>query len=158
MPYGDVIVSKSECIGHIQKRIGARLQRLCQQYKGKKLEDGKPLMGKNRLTNKVIDTLQNYYGMAIQQNTDSLIDMRNAVWASLYHVASSDESPNHFMWPTGNDSWCKWQKDAATYKHTLGLPAAIVSLLEPIYDDLSNANLLAKCLHGKTQNPNECLN
>ena len=158
MPYGDVIVSKSEFIGHIQKRVGARLRRLCQQYKGKKLEDGKPLMGKNRLTNKVIHTLQNYYGIAIRQNTDSLIDMINAVWASLYHVASSDESPNHFMCPTGGDSWCKWQKDAATCKHTLGLPAAIVSLLEPIYDDLSNANLLAKCLHGKTQNPIECLN
>ena len=89
-------------------------------------------MGKNRLTKKVIDTLQNYYGMAIQQNTDSSIDTINAVWDSLYHVASSDESPNYSMCPTGNDSWYKWQKHAATYKHTHGLPAAIVSLLEPI--------------------------
>ena len=29
--------------------------------------------------------------------------------------------------------------------------------MEPIYDDLSNPDLLLKCLHGKTQNPNENL-
>ena len=51
------------------------------------------------------------------------------------------------------------QRDAATYKHTgTGIPSVIVELLEPIYDDLSNPELLEKCLDGRTQNNNECLN
>lgn len=157
-PYGDIMVTKAECIGHIQKRVGARLRRLCTQYKGKKLDDEKPLTGKNRLTNKTIDTLQNYFGMAIRHNTHSLPDMVNAVWASLYHVSSTNENPNHTLCPTGDESWCKWQRDPVTYQHKHGLPAAIVSLLEPIYEDLSDAQLLAKCLHGNTQNANECFN
>ena len=157
-PYGEDLITKSECIGHIQKRVGARLRRLCNGYKGKKLSDGKPLKGKNRLTLKIIDTLKNYYGMAIRQNTHSLADMVNAVLATLYHVASTDENPNHGLCPSSADTWCKWQKDPATYKHKHGIPEAIVELLEPIYEDLSKPELLTKCLHGKTQNPNECLN
>jgi len=152
------LVSKSECIGHVQKRVGTRLRKLCSQHKGKKISDGKPLAGKNRLTLKIIDTLQNYYGMAIRKNTASLVDMVNVVWASLYHVASTDEKPQHTMCPVGENSWCGWQRDSSSYKHTHGLPDSVVELLEPIFEDLSKPELLSKCLHGKTQNPNECLN
>ena len=71
--YGDKLITKSKCIGHIQKRVGTR-------YKRKKLSNGKPLTGKNRLTQKIIDTLQHYHGVAIRNNTDSLqVDMVNAV-------------------------------------------------------------------------------
>ena len=43
------------------------------QYKGKKLSDNKGVGGgKGRLTNKVMKTLQNHYGMAICQNTHNL--------------------------------------------------------------------------------------
>ena len=45
-PYGEDLITKSECIGHIQKRVGARLRRLCNGYKEKKLSDGKPLKEK----------------------------------------------------------------------------------------------------------------
>ena len=157
-PYGDTLVSKNECIGHVQKRIGTRLRKLCNSYKGQKLSDGKPINGKNRLTTKIIDTLQNYYGMAIRRNTDSLVNMVNAVLATLYHVASTDDDPDHGLCPAGEDSWCGWQRDSATYKHKHGLPKVIVELLEPIYEELSHPQLLSKCLHGKTQNPNECIN
>ena len=105
-PYGDTLVSKNECIGHVQKRIGTRLRKLCNSYKGQKLSDGKPINGKNRLTTKIIDTLQNYYGMAIRSNTDSLVNMVNAVLATLYHVASTDDDPDHGLCPAGEDSWC----------------------------------------------------
>ena len=33
-----------------------------------------------------------------------------------------------------------------------------MELVEPIYDELTSADLLKKCLHGMTQNNNECLN
>ena len=104
---------------------------MCNQYKGKKkLSDGKPLTGKNRRTQKIINTLQNYYGMAIQNNTHSLADMVNAVLAAFYHVASTDKNLTYTLCPVGKDSWCGWQRDPENYKHKHGLPGAVVELLE----------------------------
>ena len=41
----------------------------------------------------------------------------------------------------------------------INIPLAITEVLKPIfsYKDLGNDDLLKKCLHGKTQNPNESL-
>ena len=62
-PYGNNIsISKLECIGHVQKRMGTQLRRL-----KTKLPDGKPLSGRGRLTDAVIDHLQVYYGKAIKR-------------------------------------------------------------------------------------------
>ena len=58
-PYGDIETNKLECVGHVQKRLGSRLRKLCTQKKGKKLSDGKLLSGAGRLTNRKIDTMQN---------------------------------------------------------------------------------------------------
>lgn len=38
------------------------------------------------------------------------------------------------------------------------LPEAIMEVIKPIYEDLSAPALLRRCLHGKTQNPNESVN
>ena len=157
-PYGDIEVNKLECVGHVQKRVGSRLRKLRTQYKSQKLSDGKGISGAGRLTEQRIDTLQNYFGFAIRQNSGNLIEMQRAVLASLYHVGSTDESPKHDMCPTGEDSWCKYLQDPAGYDHKHGLPECIIELIEPIYNELSDPSLLAKCLHGKTQNNNECLN
>ena len=55
-------------------------------YKKKILSDGKGIgSGKGRLTDKVMNTLQNHYGKAIRQNTDNLYAMRKAVAAVLHH-------------------------------------------------------------------------
>jgi hypothetical protein len=157
-PYEDVDVIKVECVGHIQKRLGNRLRKLRTQYRGRKLSDGKPITGAGRLTEQKIDTLQNYYGFAIRQNSDSLVNMQRSVLASLYHVSSTDSNPNHHMCPSDENSWCNYSLDTNGYNHKHGLPEVIVELLEPIYDELSDAQLLSKCLHGKTQNSNEALN
>ena len=53
--YTDVVVEKFECVGQIQKRVGNRLR---------KKEKG--LGGKKRLTDEIIDRLQNYFGIAIR--------------------------------------------------------------------------------------------
>ena len=159
-PYGaQCIISKKECIGHIQKRVGSRLRKLKTQYRGQTLNDGKLLSGKNRLNDKAIDTLQTYFGMAIRANTNkSLAEMQKAIMASFYHVVSTDERPEHSFCPIGPESWCDYQKDPENYKHRHGLPDAVVELLEPVYDELNDQALLGKCMHGMTQNPNECLN
>ena len=103
----------------------------------------------------MINTLQVYYGMAIRQNCNDLRQMQSAVYATLYHVSSTDEEPRHEHCPSGPDSWCGWQNEPDTYKHKYGLPQAIIDVIEPIFAELSTHELLSKCLHEQTQNPNE---
>ena len=58
-----------------------------------------------RLTDATIDCLQNYYGLAIRQNTRSVLDTQHEIMASLYHVASTDEEWNHdIMCLSGDES------------------------------------------------------
>ena len=56
-------VEKHECIGHVQKRVGYHLRTYKSDYKSTLLSAHKKLSGAGRLTNKVMNTLQNYYGM-----------------------------------------------------------------------------------------------
>ena len=70
---------KLECIGHVQKRMGTRLCNLVKQYKG----TSTPLHGKGKLTDKTINSLQNFYGIAIRQNCDNIFQMRKAIGAIL---------------------------------------------------------------------------
>ena len=69
-PYGDDLVPiKIECVGHVQKWLGTRLRQIRCDLKGKKLNDRKIISGKGRLTDKIINKMQNFYGMSIRQNT-----------------------------------------------------------------------------------------
>ena len=162
-PYGDIPIQKLECIGHVQKRLGTRLRNLCQKMKGNRLSDGKLLNGRGRLTEKAINTLQNYYGMAIRQNVNNVYKMKKCIWAVLFHNADiAGESVRHQFCPREIDSWCLWQSDKltgkSTYKKKLSLDLAIKTAILPIFKDLSNDELLSKCTHGQTQNDNESLN
>ncbi|GFY36755.1 uncharacterized protein TNCV_2567171 [Trichonephila clavipes] len=151
-------IEKLECIGHVMKRMGTRLRRLKAQLKGQILSDGKCLSGKNRLTEHEIDNLQSYYGSAIRRNHSSVQNMRQAIWAIILHKLSTDEYPQHGFCFIGEDSWCGFKKAEAlgkSYKHKNSLPIAVVEAMRPIFRDLSHPDLLKKCLHGKTQNPNE---
>ena len=65
-PDGDTIITKLQCVGHIHKRLCTRCRELRVTWKGKKLSDGKGIMDVVRLTEKAINTSQNYYGMAIK--------------------------------------------------------------------------------------------
>lgn len=84
--------------------------------------------------------------------------MAKSIKASLHHVASTDNNPQHHTCSDGEDSWCGHKRDSTTYKQRDGIPECIVTLIEPIFKDLSDPNLLNKCTHGLTQNVNECLN
>ena len=64
--------------------------------KGQVLTDGKKIAGRGRLTDKCINTLQNYYGMAIRQNKDDLYGMKKAVGAILFHCSDiADDNIRH---------------------------------------------------------------
>lgn len=149
-----VKVKKKECVGHVQKRLGTALRKLKKETKG--------LGGKGKLTNNMIDKLQNYYGIAIRSNPGNLAGMKKAIYASLMHCASSKDRELHDYCPDGKDSWCGFKRDRAnktsTFKHGPGLPKEVIAALKPIYQRLSQDSLLNKCLDCKTQNQNESLN
>lgn len=161
-PYGqNVNIEKLECIGHVQKRMGARLRKLKKDLKGKVLNDNKQIGGAGRLTDAEINLLQTYYGLAIRRNNHSVKDMKAAIWASFLHKASTDEHPQHMLCPKDKDSWCGFQRAAlycTKYQHKHSLPSSVIDAIKPIYRDLTDEKLLKKCLHGQTQNLNESFN
>ncbi|GFS63743.1 uncharacterized protein TNCV_1127811 [Trichonephila clavipes] len=100
--YGKDSVTKYECIGHVQKRVGARLRKLKSKNKN--------LSGKGKLTDSFIDRLQNYYGIAVRSNVGNLSGLQQNVIAALFHCSSSVEKPMHGQCPIGKDSWCYYQR------------------------------------------------
>ncbi|GFX24696.1 uncharacterized protein TNCV_3344761 [Trichonephila clavipes] len=75
--YGKDSVTKYGCIGHVQKRVGARLRKLKSKNKN--------LSGKGKLTDSFIDRLQNYYGIAVRSNVGNLSGLQQNVIAALFH-------------------------------------------------------------------------
>ena len=159
-PYPGIKVEKLECIGHMQKRVGSRLRKLRSTHKAP-LNDGKGITGQGPLTEKLMNKLQNLYGIALRQNVDKTVhQLKVAVGAVLYHSTEFENSENcHRFCPRAPDSWCKCWKDLKNYQEKKGMPMVIHQLIKPIFTDLSNETLLSKkCLHGKTQNANESIN
>lgn len=123
-PYGDDF-----SIGHVQKRMGTRLREIVKNIvvetetkTGKKIKT-QSLSGKGKFMAKMIDKLTVYYGLAIRRYSDSMENMKNAIWATFFHYSSTDENPQHKKCPSGADSWCEWQKAAAanaldSFKHS----------------------------------------
>ena len=170
-PYGDDFsIVKKECVGHVQKRTDTRLREIVKNTvvdiettAAKKIKR-KSLSGKGKLTAKMTDKLTVYYGLAIRRYSDSMENMKNAIWATFFHYSSTGENPQHKKCPSGADSWCEWQKAAAdnaldSFKYTYSaLPEDVLNAIKPIYEDLSKDALLERCVGGFTQNNNESLN
>ena len=116
-----------------------------------------------KLTATIIDRLQNYFGIAVRTNAGDLEGMKKAIHASLFYVASTKDNEWHYHCPEGASSWCRYQSDKATglstYKPGKGLPKDILlQHVKPIFKDLSEPELLKRCLHGNAQNQNEAFN
>ena len=87
---------------HVQKRVGTALRKL--------RKEKKVMGGKGRLTDAMIDKLQNYYGIAIRSNSGDLTAMKKGIHASLFHCASSRDNDYHNHCLEGPDSWCGFMK------------------------------------------------
>ena len=110
------------------------------------------------LTGKLMKSISLYYGLAIQQNPDSIENMRKAIWAIFYHQISTNENPRHEYCSI---DWCKYLKAQAentTFNHKAALSDEMQEVVEPIFHDLTDENLLKRCLGKNTQNNNECFN
>lgn len=151
-PYNNCEVKKKECIDHVQKRMGTRLRNLKKKVKG--------LGGKEKLTAKLIDQLTIYYGLSIRRNPSSIENMKNDIWATVYHKMSTDEHPQH---EKCSATWCDWKKAQAagtldTFHHNPQISKDVFKAIKPIYEELSRDELLNRCLGGYTQNNNESFN
>lgn len=160
--YKELTVEKLECIGHVQKRMGARLRNLRTKMKSTKLSDGKKISGRGRLTDAQIQLIQKYYGLAIRRNTSKSVDeMAKSIWAIYFHKLSTDAKPQHGLCPMGSDSWCGYNKSLETgekYRHQHSLPEPVLLAVKKVFRELADKKLLMKCIHGQTQNPNESFN
>jgi hypothetical protein len=160
-PYGeDVSITKLECVNHCHKRMGTALRKA----KNEKKLGGK---GPGRLTEEKCVRLQNYYKFAILNNIDNIEDMRNAIWATLMHCQSTDDTPNHQLCPDGEDSWCFYKSAQAKGEEPIphiegvkrtALCPSVAEALIPLYTKMSDPNLLERMCHGRTQNANESFN
>ena len=166
--YPGIEIVKSHCVSHVQKRARNRLNKLRESWKSKLLdgEKRKGIGGTGRLTDRVIHTLQNYYGMSIRQNKGDLYGMKKAVAAILYHCSENEnDEARHKFCPRNENGWCKFQRDKitgeSTYKKpSINIPENISELIKPIFShkDLGADDLLEKCLDCETQNNNEAIN
>lgn len=87
--------------------------------------------------------------------------MRKAVWATYFHSSSTDNDPCHGLCPKGPDTWCAYNRsltESKPFAHKETLPAPVLEAIKPVYRQLSQADLLEKCLHERTQNANESFN
>ena len=94
------------------------------------------------MTESAINKLQNYFGIAIRQNTDSAYSMKKCALASLFHNTAFDDNKLHRLCPIGENSWCKWQIEVAAsvksgFKPMLSLPTVNVDVVFLTYQDLS---------------------
>ena len=136
--------------------------------KGKVLSEGKRINGKGRLTDKICNKIQNYFGMAIHQNTaaawnndrvKALYSMKKGVLAVLWHCTDlPDIGDRHKFCPRQQDSWCKYWQTKQDYISSVSLPVAVHKVIYPIFQNLCDNELLGRCLDGTTQNSNEAVN
>lgn len=92
------------------------------------------------MTDSTIDKLQVYYQGAIRNSPNDIPRMQRAIWASLYHMVSSDEFPEHSRCPDGAESWCKWKRAQALNEvppshtqRTTSLATDVLVKIIPIY-------------------------
>ena len=162
--YGsDVEIEKEECINHVAKRMGTALRKLASE--GKKSGTTLGGRGYGKLKQTTIIKLTGYYGKAICSCPGDLDAMRNAVFATFFHSASTDEDPHHSRCPVGSNSWCFFQRALAageepgSHRDKLGTPLTrdVSRHVEEVYVRLGHPDLLRRCLKGATQNANESL-
>jgi hypothetical protein len=151
-PYGEEII-KEDCVNHVAKRMWHAID---------KIRSEKRLTGKKGITLDQRDLLAKYYAKALKNNAPEIKDMKRAVYASVFHMVSTDVDPHHSHCPDGDKSWCFFKRAAALNEtpreHTPTLTKEVAEHLLPAYERLTKEDLLKRCSRMKTQNSNECFN
>ena len=110
---------KNENVLVLPKKVAVILRNPKKNVKG--------LGGRGHLTDNIIDKLQNYYGMAIRQNSGDLNAMKSTTSASLFHVALSGTNNFHTYCTAWRDNSKQIKmNNTITYKPGSGLPMDII--------------------------------
>lgn len=112
------------------------------------------------MTNNRIDVFQSLYGHVLRTNKGNPEAMSQGVRAILNHYSSTNEHPQHYACPRGDDSWCKYQVDLVTGGSTYRpvkepIAPTIYKIIEPIFEKLGNKQFLESCKNIVTSNSNE---
>ena len=131
-PYGpDVTISKEECLNHAHKRMGTSLLKLAKSAK----LGGR---GQGRLTKEKALRMQHYFCYALNAGVGDVDDMRQHVWASVFHCMSTDSNPKHTRWAMGDQSWCFYQRAVAIDEEP---PAHADNIRHPLAPDVAKATM-----------------
>ena len=104
----NLIPIKLEFVRHYQKRSGTQLRQKGRDLKSVEIADGKGISGQGKLTDKEINPLKNYVGMAIRQDCNNVFEITNAAIAMLYHyTALKLKVLRHLYCAKGKDSCFK---------------------------------------------------
>lgn len=140
--YGSTAVTKEDCMNHVAKRLGTALRKL-----------KTPLPRGEKLGDKTILQLQQYYQSAITSNRGSVRGMYCAIWASFFPSCSTDRASSHKFCHEGEESWCKHKRAIALQPpapaHTPFLTKAQGKAVLSIYQWLTDIKLLARCPQGR---------
>ena len=160
--YPGLTDEKRECVNHVAKCVGKGFRTTVDDAKKKGITLGDK--GEGQLTEKKMTRLQKYYRKAVLSHSD-VPSMKQAIWATIEHCSSTDNDPRHSHCPTGIKSHCFYQRAIAkgeppsSHKENLStyLNDKVVAAIKPLYERLTDGDLLRGCLLGKTQNVNESL-
>ena len=119
---------------------------------------------KGALTDKAMKYLTQKYANAIYSGK-TVEEMSKGIWATLKHCWSTDDARQHEDCPDGVTSWCFYRRaiakgDINPFQHSKLLKTPLdkerlEKHLVPVYQRLTEPNLLARCLKKVTQNANE---
>ena len=156
--YGDKTIVKHKCIGHVGKRLGAKLRKLVQWKMT--YPDGKPAKFGRHFTSKTMDALGIYYGGPSVTTLVMLVQWRKQSEPSST-TASTDEDPKHQFCSVGEESWCKYQHAIALSQDippaNNRTPPDLVQFIRPVFEELTDRTF-RWCILGATQNQNESCN
>ena len=87
---------------------------------------------------KIIDQMQNYYGMAIQAYISDKDGLIRAIRAIFSHFSNS-----HEYCPGDEMTWCKYKRKDPTYKPKTIAPE-VLKTIEPVFERLSDPEFLER--------------
>ena len=132
----------------------------------------KYLGGRGKLSDPLLDHLRRYLSSSVKRakhypSENAIQMLKQYILATLSHITSTDENPDHALCPVGEKSWCFFQQDIAHDRQTrphknmkvkLSVPDDVKRHIKEIYESLTTEELLKRCLKGWTQNLNESFN
>ena len=94
------LMSKHECVGHVQKRMGTALREKAKEKFVNERRERVRMRWKGRITDKTIKLLTRYYGKAIRSSTGFCAAVQDAAWEIFFTIPS----PQHHYCPSGQRS------------------------------------------------------